>query len=61
MPSFSQRLHTAGSLLFACFASGFAVAMWDPHPRFVLTVTLAITAGGMLLGPPHPAPRYFLR
>jgi hypothetical protein len=61
MPSFSQRLHTAGSLLFACFASGFAIAMWDPHPRFVLTVTLAITAGMILLGPYAAAMIYSLR
>jgi len=61
MPSFSHRLYAAYPLLFICFVSGFAIAVWNPHPRFVLTVALAITAGMILLGPYAAAAIYSLR
>lgn len=61
MTSFSHRLHSARLLFFACFASGFAIAVWNPHPRYVLTATVSIVAGMLLLGPFAAATIYSLR
>ncbi len=61
MPSFSRRLQAVHPLLFTCFASGFAIAVWNPHPRYVLTATSAIIAGMLLLGPYAAAVIYSLR
>jgi hypothetical protein len=61
MASFSRRLHAARLLFFACFASGFAIAVWNPHPRYVLTAAVAIVAGMLLLGPYTAATIYSLR
>ncbi len=61
MPSFNQRLYSARYFLGACFACGFSIALWDPAPRFVLTVALGLTAGVLFLGPYAAAVLYALR
>ncbi len=61
MASFSQRLYSARAFLGGCFAAGFAIAIWDPAPRFVLTFAVGLTAGILLLGPYAAAALYALR
>ena len=49
--SFSRRLGLARNFLIACFAAGILIALWDPHPRLILTAALGITGGMLILGP----------
>ena len=51
LDSFGSRLHLARTFLGACFAAGFSIALWDPHPRLILTAAIGITAGMLILGP----------
>jgi hypothetical protein len=51
----------ARPLLAGCFAAGFAIALWDPHPRLILTVAIGITSGMLVLGPYAAAALYSLR
>lgn len=60
LSSFSKRLSLAQTLLGACFAAGFIIALWDPHPRLILTVAVGITAGLLFLGPYAAAVLYAL-
>ncbi len=61
MTSFSQRLPLIQPFIVACFIGGFAIALWNPQPRFILTAALGITAGILILGPYAAAALYALR
>ena len=43
------------------FGVGFAIALWDPHPKLILTVALGISLGMFALGPYAAAAIYFMR
>ena len=58
--SFSTRLKLTRSVLWICFAIGFSIPLWDPHPRLVLTTVIGITAGILFLGPYAAAALYSL-
>lgn len=58
LSSFLERLGAAWAYLTALFAAGFAVALWDPHPKAVLTLALGISLGMLLLGPYSAAALY---
>ena len=51
LASFSSRLRIARVFLGSCFMAGFFLALWDPHPRLILTVAIGITIGMLILGP----------
>ena len=58
--SFSTRLKLTRSVLGICFAIGFSIPLWDPHPRLILTIVISITAGILFLGPYAAAALYSL-
>ena len=49
--SLSRRLSLAGNFLTGCFAAGFLIALWDSHPRLILTAAVGISSGMLILGP----------
>ncbi len=49
--SFTSRLGLARNFLIICFITGFLIALWNPHPRLILTVAVCILAGMLILGP----------
>ena len=51
LASFSSRLRLARIFLGSCFAAGFLLALWDPHPRLMLTAAISISTGMLILGP----------
>lgn len=59
--SFIQRFRLTLPFLAAWYAAGFAIAWWNPHPRLILTVSLGISLGTLLLGPYAAAALYTLR
>ena len=59
--SFVQRFRLILPFLALWFGAGFALAWWNPHPRLMLTVALAINLGILLLGPYAAAALYILR
>jgi len=59
--SFTRRFRLTLPFLAGWFAAGFAIAWWDPHPRLILTVSLGISLGMLLLGPYAAAALYTLR
>jgi len=61
LTSFSVRLRPTFPFLAVWFAAGFAIALWDPHPKLILTVTLGISLGTLVLGPYAAAAVYTLR
>lgn len=61
LSSFTTRLKPALPFLGVCFAAGFAIAVWNPHPRLILTVALGISGGILVLGPYAAAALYTLR
>ena len=60
LASFSSRLSLARAFLGSCFAAGFFLALWDPHPRLLLTAAVGITTGMLVLGPNTAAALYTL-
>jgi hypothetical protein len=58
LASFSSRLRLARAFLGSCFAAGFLLALWDPHPRLILTAAIGITTGMLALGPSAAAALY---
>ncbi|MEW6755551.1 MAG: hypothetical protein AB1505_31925 [Candidatus Latescibacterota bacterium] len=60
-PGFAARLRSALPLMAATFAVGFAIAGIDPRPKLILTVSIAVTAGMLVLGPYAAAALYGLR
>ena len=60
LASFSSRLRLARAFLGSCFAAGFFLALWDPHPRLILTAAIGITTGMLVLGPNTAAALYTL-
>lgn len=58
--SFTTRLKSAAPFLGGWFVVGFAIALWDPHPRLILTVALGISIGTLILGPYSAAALYIL-
>lgn len=59
--SFNRRFGKTLPFLGICFAAGFAIALWQPGPQFILTVALGISLGMLLLGPYAAAALYPLR
>ena len=60
LASFSSRLRLARIFLGSCFAAGFLLALWYPHPRLILTTVIGITTGMLVLGPYTAAALYSL-
>ena len=61
LASFSLRFKSTLPFLSIWFAAGFAIALWNPHPRMILTVALGISIGILFLGPYAAAAMYALR
>ncbi|MEE2657814.1 MAG: hypothetical protein VX733_04865 [Candidatus Latescibacterota bacterium] len=51
----------AGIYLAGLFGLGFAVALWDPDPKVILTLAVGISSGMLLLGPYSAAAIYATR
>ena len=49
--SFTSRLGLSQNFLIVCFLTGFLIALWNPHPRLILTVAVGLLAGMLILGP----------
>ena len=56
--TYSQRLASTSPYLTALFGVGFVIALWDPHPKLILTVALGISTGMLILGPYASAALY---
>lgn len=61
LASFADRLGHARPYLAGVFAAGLAIAVWDPHPKLILTVALGASIGMLLLGPYAAAALYTSR
>ena len=61
LSSFTARLRPTLPFLSVWFVAGFAIAVWNPHPRLILTVAVGISGGILLLGPYAAAALYTLR
>jgi len=61
LSSFTDRLGNTWPYLLALFCGGFAIAVWDPYPKLILTVALGISTGMLLLGPYAAAALYTTR
>lgn len=61
LSSFTDRLGSTWAYLLALSCGGLAIAIWDPHPKLILTVTLGISTGMLLLGPYAAAVLYTTR
>ena len=59
--SFIDRLHSAIPFLGTWFAAGFAIALWNPRPEFILTVAAGTFLGFLILGPQAAAALYTMR
>ncbi len=59
--SFIDRLHAAFPFLGLCFAAGFAIALWTPHPHLILIVAVGLSLGFLILGPYAAAALYTMR
>jgi hypothetical protein len=59
--SFSDRMWNAWPLMTIWFGVGFAIAIWGPHPKLILTVAIGISLGMFALGPYAAAAIYFMR
>lgn len=58
---FFDRLALARVPLYGLFAAGFAVALWDPRTKLILTLALGLSCGMVLLGPYSAAALYATR
>lgn len=58
---FLDRLGSARAWLTALYALGFAVALWDPQAKVVLTLALGVSCGMLVLGPYAAAALYATR
>ena len=61
LASFVERLGRTRPYLAGLFGVGLAIALWDPHPKLILTVALGISIGMLLLGPYAAAALYTTR
>lgn len=59
--SIATRLSAALPFFGIWFVVGFAIAIWDPQPRLILTVSVGITMGLLVLGPYAAAALYGAR
>ena len=59
--NFSDRLTSSIPYLAAVFATGFCIALWDPHPTLILTVAIGLSTGMLILGPYSSAALYGTR
>lgn len=61
LASFTDRLGRARPYFLGVFGVGFAIAVWDPQPKLILTVALGVSIGMLLLGPYAAAALYTTR
>lgn len=59
--SFAERLDRTRPYFLSLFGVGFAIAVWDPQPKLILTVASGISIGMLLLGPYAAAALYTTR
>lgn len=59
--SFTDRIFSSSRYLVAVFVAGLSIAVWDPHPKLILTVAIGLSTGMLILGPYSSAALYGTR